>query len=241
MLNYILVFIIAFFGSAVQTVVGFGFIIFLMALMPLFMPIGTCLVVSQLAAVFMSGVLVLDKIRHLDAKKMLWPSLSASVTGIVGLMFLNGIDNAVYMKLLGIILLILALWMLKFSSLVKIRATPLSGSLVGGIGGLMGALFGVSAPPIVLYFNSISESKDDYVANLQMTLVIQTGVCILGRICLDMWPSGSGWLCIPAIAGAFLGKFPGKWLYDKLDLKSFKILVYAFMGLLGIYIFLSNM
>ena len=241
MLNYVLVFAISFFGSAVQTVVGFGFIIFLMALMPLFMPIGTCLVVSQLSAVFMSAVLAWDKLRHIRVKKMIWPAVSASVTGIIGLLCLTGIDNAVYMKLLGIILVVLALWMLKFSSLVNIKATPLSGSLVGGIGGLMGALFGVSAPPIVLYFNSISYSKDDYIANLQTTLFIQTGVCIIGRLCLDMWPSGSLWLCIPAIAGAFLGKFPGKLLYDKLELKTFRLLVYVFMGILGVYIFLSNL
>lgn len=240
MTNLLLVFAIAFWGSTIQTVVGFGFVIFIMALMPLFFPVGTCLVVAQLSGVFMSAVLVLDKLKYLDAKRIVWPALSSSVMGIVGLLCLTGIDNAVYMKLLGAILVVLALWMVKFSSLVKIRATPLSGSLVGGIGGLMGSLFGVSAPPMVLYFSSISESKDTYVANLQLTLLVQTGVCILGRIGLDMWPSGAGVYCIPALLGAFLGKFPGKWLYDKLDLKTFKTLVYIFMGLLGVYIFLSN-
>ena len=240
MVNYLLVFNIAFAGSAVQTVVGFGFIIFIMALMPLFMPIGTCLVVAQLSAVFMSGVLAFDKIKHLDTKVILWPALVSSVMGIVGLLCLTGIDNALYMKLLGCILVALALWMVKFSSLVRIKATPFSGGLVGGIGGLMGALFGVSAPPMVLYFSTISESKDSYVANLQMTLLIQTGVCILGRIFLDMWPHGAIWYCIPAILGSYLGKWPGKWLYDKMDLKTFKTVVYIFMGLLGVYIFLSN-
>ena len=43
MTGYLLVFAIALLGSTVQTVVGFGFIIFLMALMPLFFPIGVAL------------------------------------------------------------------------------------------------------------------------------------------------------------------------------------------------------
>lgn len=241
MLSYILVFIIAFFGSAVQTVVGFGFIIFLMALMPLFLPIGTCLVAAQLSGAFMSGVLFVDKFSSVDPKKFLWPAVTASVAGIVGLLFLTGIDNALYMKLLGIVLIALALWMMKFSSLVKLRPSPLSGGTVGVIGGLMGSLFGVSAPPLVLYFTAISESKDSYVANLQLTLFIQTAICILGRICLDMWPDGAFWYCIPAIAGSYLGKIPGKWLYGKLDMKTFKTLVFVFMGILGVYIFLSNL
>ena len=240
MTSYLLVFAIAFLGSAVQTVVGFGLIIFMMALMPLFLPVGTCLVAAQFAAVFMSAVLIRGKTACLDPGRVVWPALAASAMGIIGLLCLKSIESAVYMKLLGIVLVLLALWMLKFSSLVKIRATPLSGAVAGGLGGLMGALFGVSAPPMVLYFSSISDSKDSYVANLQMTLVIQTGVCILGRLALHMWPSGAMVYCVPALLGALLGKIPGKLLYDRLELKTFKLLVYIFMGLLGLYIFFSN-
>jgi len=241
MLNYILVFLIAFMGSAVQTVVGFGFVVFLMALMPLFLPIGTCLVAAQLSGVFMSGLLVYDKLPLLEPKKFLFPAITASAASVVGLIFLTGIDNALYMKLLGAVLVLLALWMMKFSSLVHIKATPVSGSSVGIIGVLMGSLFGVSAPPLVLYFNATTESKDSYVANLQLTLFIQTAACIIGRIFMGMWPAGAFGYCIPALLGAYLGKIPGKWLYNKLDLKTFKILVYSFMGLLGVYIFISNL
>lgn len=241
MTEILLVFAIALLGSAVQTVVGFGFIIFLMALMPLFFPIGVCLVVAQLSGAFMSAQLAWDKRGSIRPSMFLWPTVISSLTSLLGLIFISGIDNALYMKLLGCVLVALALWMMKFSSMVRIPATPLSGGIAGGIGGLMGSLFGVSAPPLVLYYNAVSAEKDSYVANLQLTLFIQTTVCIIGRAALDMWPGGSLWLCIPALLGAFLGKFPGKWLYNKLDIKSFKILVYVSMGLLGIYIFMSNL
>lgn len=241
MLEYILVFAIAFCGSAIQTVVGFGFIIFLMALTPLFLPIGICLVAAQLSGVFMSAMLVVGKTASLEPKKLLWPAITASAASLLGLVFLSGIDNALYMKLLGAVLVLLALWMMKFSSLVRINPGALSGSTVGILGGLMGSLFGVSAPPLVLYYTATCDSKDSYVANLQLTLFIQTAICIIGRILFDMWPDGAFWYCIPALLGSYLGKFPGKWLYDKLDLKTFKMLVFIFMGILGIYIFLSNM
>ncbi len=241
MLEYILVFLIAFCGSAVQTVVGFGFVIFLMALTPLFLPIGTCLVAAQLSGVFMSGMLVVGKTRSLEPKKFLWPAVTASAASLLGLLFLSGIDNSLYMKLLGAVLLLLALWMMKFSSLVKIKPGAVGGGIVGVLGGLMGSLFGVSAPPLVLYYTATCDTKDGYVANLQLTLFIQTAVCIIGRIVFGMWPDGAFWYCIPALLGSYLGKFPGKWLYDKLEMKTFKMLVFIFMGILGIYIFLSNM
>lgn len=240
MANILIVFAVAFIGSAVQTVVGFGFVILLMAILPLFLPIASCLVVSQLSGVFMSAVLIWGRVSLLDWKKVVFPALFASLGGIAGLLFLGALDNALYMRLLGAILVLLALWMMKFSSLVKLKPSPLSGSIAGGAGGLMGALFGVSAPPLVLYFSTGAEDKDSYVVNLQSTLLIQTGVCLIGRIALGMWPEGAWYLCIPALAGAFLGKFPGKLLYDKLDLKTFKLLVYLFMGILGVYIIVSN-
>lgn len=241
MLEYILVFLIAFCGSAVQTLVGFGFVIFLMALTPMFLPIGTCLVAAQLSGVFMSGMLVVGKTESLEPKKFLWPSVTASAASLLGLLFLGGIDNSLYMKLLGGVLVLLALWMMKFSSLVRIKPGLASGSTVGILGGLMGSLFGVSAPPLVLYYTATCDSKDSYVANLQLTLFIQTAVCIIGRAAFGMWPEGAFWYCIPALLGSYLGKFPGKWLYDKLDIKTFKMLVFIFMAILGAYIFLSNM
>ena len=240
MTEILIVFAVAFLGSAVQSVVGFGFIILLMAVLPLFLPIGTCLVVAQFSAIFMSAVLVWGRTRQIVWKEVAFPAAFAALGGIAGLLFLHALDDGLYMKLLGVILVLLALWMIKFSSLVKLRPSPLSGSVVGAVGGLMGALFGVSAPPLVLYFSSSAQDKDSYIVNLQATLLIQTAVCLLGRVCLGMWPAGAWRYCLPALVGAFLGKYPGKWLYNKLDLKTFKLLVYLFMGILGVYIFLSN-
>ena len=240
MTEILLIFLISVVASAVQTVVGFGYIIFAMALFPLFLPVGQCLVLAQLGGLFMSLWLIWGKLDQVEWKKVLWPALFASLGGIAGLLFLRSITGAVYMKILGVILILLAAWMMKFSSLVKIRPTVVNGVIVGTVGGLMGALFGVSAPALVLYYTSNADSKENYTACLQMTMIIQTAVCLLGRAGLGMWPEGVWPLCLPAFAGIFLGKFPGRALYGRLDLRTFKIVVYAFIAIFGIYIFFSN-
>ena len=81
--------------------------------------------------------------------------------------------------------------------------------------------------------------KENYTVCLQLTLICQTIVCLVGRAALDMWPENIWPLCIPALAGIFLGKFPGKALYGRLNLKTFKIVIYAFIAVFGIYTFLS--
>lgn len=238
--HILLVFLISFAAAATQTVVGFGYVIISMALLPLFLPVGSCLVLAQVAGAFMSLLIIWGHFPDVDWKKVSFPSIFASVSSILGLMFLGSLNNALYMKLLGVILVGLALWMLKFSEHVKLRSTPVTGALCGTIAGLMGSLFGVSVPPLVLYYSSGIRDKNSYVMNLQFTLMVQTTVCIIGRACMGMWVEGSAVLCLPALAGALLGKLPGKWLYNKLDLKTFKLLVYIFMAVIGVYIFLSN-
>ena len=151
-IDILLVFLISFAAATTQTVVGFGYVIISMALLPLFLPVGSCLILAQFAGVFMSLAILWGNFSHVEWKKVISPCVFAGVSGILGLMFLGGLDNALYMKLLGVILVALALWMLKFSSLVKLRSTPVTGAVCGGISGLMGSLFGVSVPPLVLYY-----------------------------------------------------------------------------------------
>lgn len=241
MTDYILIFLVSLLASSIHSLAGFGYIIIVLALFPLFLPAGSFLILAQLGGVFMSFVLIWNRLRHINWKKILFPCLFSSIGGIVGLFFFKNISSAMYMRILGIALIALSLWMSFLSSRIKIRACTRNGIIVGSIGGVMGALFGVSAPALVLYFNSNMESKDDYTLCLQATLTVQTGVCLLGRAAMDMWIPGSLLLFIPALLGLLLGKYPGKWLYGKLNVAAFKKLVYIFVALFGIYIFLSNL
>lgn len=241
MTDYILIFLVSLLAGSVHALSGFGYIIIAMALFPMFLPAGSFLILAQLGGLFMSFVLIWNRMREINWKKIFFPSLFSSVGGIVGLMFFKNLSTGLYMRILGIALIALSLWMSVLSARVKIRACTRNGIIVGSIGGVMGALFGVSAPALVLYYNSNMESKDDYTLSLQATLTVQTGVCLIGRAAMDMWSPGSALLFVPALLGILLGKLPGKWLYGKLDVEAFKKVVYIFVAVFGIYIFLSNL
>jgi uncharacterized membrane protein YfcA len=240
MTHILLVFLLSILGSTIQSVVGFGYVMLAMAVWPLFLPAGDCVLLAQIGGVLMTLFLLMGHVKEVNWRKIALPTLLSSAASLGSLFFLRSLDTSAYMKALGVVLLLLALWMMKFSAKVKIRPTPLNGILAGALAGLMGALFAVAAPPLILYYSANSESKDDYTMGLQMTLFLQSLVCLFGRAALDLW-SPSVWPLIPAIiAGIFLGKIPGKWFYGKLDLKTFKLLVYLAIGILGLYIFLSN-
>ena len=236
----IIIFLLCFICGIVQTAIGFGSVIIMMAVMPLFLPAGACVIVAQLCGTALSFWMLRDLRRSIEWKKIAVPTAFAVVFGIVGLFLAKGISDAVYMKILGVLLVLLSAWMLIFSARVRIRPTTVNGSAVGLISGVLGALFAVSAPPLVLYYSASTDDKDNYTSCLQITLGLQGLITLIGRGVFDMWVEGVWLLCVPAVVGMLLGSIPGKKIYGKLDIKTFKMLIHIFIGLLGIYIFFSN-
>lgn len=238
-ISAVFVFLIAFAGSAIQAAVGFGFVILCMALFPMFLPIDQCLVTAQVGGALASLWLLFGSFRKIDLRYVAFPACFGAAGSLAGLVFLGSISTGAYMRALGVILVALAIWMWKFSGRVKIKPSPLSGSVCGIAAGILGSVFGVSVPPLVLYYSSNMDNKDDYMVPLQATLAIQTCACLIGRAALGMWPA-SGWQLLPAAAaGLVLGKYPGRWIYRKLNTEKFKLVIYIFVAVLGIYTFLS--
>lgn len=239
--HIIFVFLLAFAASTIQNTIGFGSVIIMMAVLPLFLPAKVCVIVAQVGGALLSWWMLVGRWRAIEWKKALLPIIFATLGNIVGLFFVKGVSDRAYMMGLGIVLVLLSVWLLCFASRVHIKPSPRNGTIAGALGGLMGAFFAVSAPPLVLYFSSTTEDKDNYTACLQITMAIQTTASLIGRGTIGLWPQEAWLLCLPAALGVILGKFPGKYIYDKLDIKTFKLLIHLFIGILGVYIFLSNL
>ena len=234
------VFAVALLGGVMQTVAGFGYVIIFMAVVPMLLPVGQCLVAAQAGGVVMALWMLMGKFKKLELGYVLWPALFASLSSMLGLAFLKTVSGAAYMRGLGLLLVLLALWMWKLSGRVHIRPSPLSGGICGAVGGLMGSVFGVSVPPLVLYFSSNMSDKDSYTVPLQFTLAVQTAVCLAGRAAFGMWPENAWPFILAAVCGAVLGKFPGRLIYGRLDVEMLKRLIYIFIALLGVYTFIKG-
>lgn len=239
LMTVLLVFIITLVASFAQAIGGFGYVIISMALLPLFLPVHQCLVISQVSGVLMSVWMLWGKFRKLDLRYIALPTVAASVSAVAGLWFLKAITDSVYLRLLGVVLILLALWMWKLSARFRIRATPLSAVLCGGFSGLLCSLFSVATPSLILYYSANMEEKDDYMVPLQATIGIQGLICILGRMGLGQWPEGSWGLVAVATLGGFLGKIPGSMIYDRMNVDLLKKVIYLFVGALGLYMLIK--
>lgn len=130
---YILTALVALAGSCVQSSSGFGYAIICMAIWPMFMPFYTASILEAIAAFFMVIYIAVRLRKFIDWKLLLPPVIMATVTSLLGVNTLMALDEAVLSKLMGTVLLVLAVYFIFFSSKVHLKAGLFSGLAAGAV------------------------------------------------------------------------------------------------------------
>ena len=236
---YILIALVAFVGSFVQSCSGFGYAIICMAVWPMFVPFYTASILETIAAFFMVVYIAVRLWRSIDWKLLLPPAIMAVATSLLGVNTLMSLEEAVLSKIMGTVLLVLAVYFIFFSSKVHLKAGIVSGLAAGAISGFCGGLFNIGGPPMVAYFLSVTDDKEKYNATLQMYFTINTISIFLihlfqGHVSGAMLP-----LVGAALAGTAVGTAGGMILFRRLTMSGIKKAVYIFMVCAGSYLLLS--
>jgi uncharacterized membrane protein YfcA len=232
---FLIVFIVSLLSSLAQTVTGFGFAIVMMALLPLFAPQTVCVLLSIIGATAMNVWLLWKYRKSVQLPLVLLPAIFAGIGAAVGVLFGLKTAPAIYMRLLGALLLLLSLWFLIFAKRVSMRATPATGAAAGIISGILGAMFAIAGPPLVLYYNAVTEDKDKYMGALQASFIIMSVVSIAGRAAVGLWPQDMPKYLLPCALGIVCGGVPGLLIFKKANTERLKQLIYLFMCVAGIY------
>ncbi|URW86897.1 sulfite exporter TauE/SafE family protein [Blautia wexlerae] len=98
--------------------------------------------------------------KFIDWKLLLPPVIMATVTSLLGVNTLMALDEAVLSKIMGTVLLVLAVYFIFFSSKVHLKAGLVSGLAAGAVSGFCGGLFNIGGPPMVAYFLSVTDDKE---------------------------------------------------------------------------------
>jgi uncharacterized membrane protein YfcA len=232
---FLIVFFITLLCSLTQTITGFGFAIVMMALMPLFAPDTVAVLLSLLGASAINIWLLWKYRKSVRIRLVFLPALFAALGAVAGVLFGLKTAPALYMRLLGILLFVLSLWFMFFAKRVKIKASPLSGSVAGIVSGVLGAMFAIAGPPLVLYYNAVTEDKEIYMAALQASFLAMSAVSILGRVSVGLWPPDMTAYLPPCALGIVCGVLPGQLVFHKVNAERLKQVVYLFMCVSGIY------
>lgn len=235
-LTLVLIALIAFAGSLIQSASGFGFAIICMTFWTRLVPFLHASIIEAVTAFFMVVYITVRLWRHIDLKLLLPPLVISTLFSFFGINTLMQLSDALLQKILGAALLLLACYFIFFSSRVKLRASIGSGLIAGMISGFCGGLFNIGGPPIVAYYLSVTDDKNKYNATLQAYFTFTTASIFFihlfkGNVSMQLMPATAA-----ALIGTVLGTGLGFYIFRRLEMKSIKLFIYAFMVTAGVYL-----
>lgn len=241
--NIIYLTVLAAGASFVQRTIGFGFGIFIMTALPFLMPsYGEAVTLSGLLSLTSASVVMLKYLKHVNWKR-LWPIAgSFALFSTIAICLLDRIEGRAMRIVLGIMLILISLYFSFFKSKIQKLIRPTAGWMLGtgAASGIMGGLFGMHGPPVVLYLTVSEHDKDSYMGMIQTYAVITNIMMLAVRSYSGYATAAVGTAYIYALAGLVAGVLAGSWAYRHIPNRIFTYIVYAYIGISGLIILMSS-
>lgn len=229
------IFLLSIGASFVQRTTGFGFGIFIMTMLPFFLPsYGEATALSGLLAMTTSLPIVWRLRRFICWQRLWMILLTFVVVSAVAIFWLTSIEDQLLHIILGCVLVLTSIYFAVFSQRIKLPATRSVQIGAGGLSGLMGGFFGMQGPPAVLYFISSEPSKEHYMAMAQTYFLIGNAMMTLVRLYNGFVTPAvlDGYLC--GIGGVAIGTMLGAYVFSRIPKRLFRYIVYAYIGISGL-------
>lgn len=211
-----------------------------MALFPFVLPYMTAVTLCTVSAPLSNVIVAIRYRRFIQWRKLWLPLVLALTASAVMSCLIASQAEGTLKQLLGIFLVLLALYFLLFKDRIKVRDTLLTGSVCGLLSGLCGGFFGVNGPPAVVYFMAAADGDNRrYLATAQtFFLVLNIHITVMrifnGAATMEML-----YAALVGTAGVGAGTLIGLKIFKKLDLTSLYRFVYLFMAIMGAFIFFT--
>ena len=240
--NVLYIILLATGASFVQRTVGFGFGIFIMTALPFLMPsYGEAVTLSGLLSLTSATVVMVKYIRYVTWKRLL-PIFGAFVVmSTLAIFFLDRIEGRMMRMILGVMLILISLYFTFFKEKLQKIIRPTRGWQLGtgAASGVMGGLFAMHGPPVVLYLISSEPDKDHYMGMIQTYAVI-TNISMLAVRAFNGYVTPVvGMTYLYAMAGLAVGVMLGNWAFKHIPNRLFTYVVYGYIGISGLIIFMT--
>ena len=229
-------------ASFVQRTIGFGFGIFIMTALPFLLPsYGEAVTLSGLLSLTSAAVVMVKYLKYVTWKRFLPIVASFVIFSTLAICMLDKIEGHAMRMILGIVLIIISLYFSFFKDKLQkiIRPTPGWQLGAGAASGVMGGLFGMHGPPVVLYLVASEPDKDHYMGMIQ-TYAFVTNLTMLAVRAWNGYVTPTvGTTYIYGLIGLAVGVLVGNWAYNRIPNRIFTYVVYAYIAISGLVILLT--
>ena len=213
-----------------------------MTALPFLMPsYAEAVTLSGLLSLTSATIVMIRYIRYVTWKRLLAMVAAFVIFSTIAILLLDRIEGRAMRMILGMMLIILCLYFSFFKEKIQKFIRPTTGWLVGtgSFSGVMGGLFGMHGPPIVLYLITSEPTKDHYMGMIQTYAVITNITMLVVRAYNGYITTAVGTAYLYGLGGLAIGVLAGNWAYRRIPGKLFTYLVYAYIGISGTIILLT--
>jgi uncharacterized membrane protein YfcA len=241
--NIPFIFLLAIGASFVQRTTGFGFGIFIMTALPFLMPsYAEAVTLSGILSLTSSTVVMIKYLKYVNWKRLLPVLATFLVTSALAIVLLDRIEGRTMRMILGLILILVSLYFSFFKEKLQkiIRPTSAWQMGTGSVSGIMGGLFGMQGPPVVLYLINSEPDKNHYMGMIQTYAVLTNVIMLAVRAYSGYVTPAVGVAYLYSAGGLAIGVLAGNWAFRRLSNNIFTYVVYAYIGISGLVILLSS-
>lgn len=233
--------IIPLIGSALQSSMGFGNGVLLMAVLPYILPFGKAVAYNQISCLFLT-ILIVSKTWRKIRWGILFPVLvPMTVSTVIFTLWSFSFDQSILKILLGIVFIILVVVFLLSKKGLTIKPTVTKGVVMGVISGLSNGFTGISGPPAAMYLRPSINDNEEYIATIQCFFLIQSTIGLISRMGVGALERGDILPLLVVLVFTFFGSILGRKINDKVDSAKMQRYVYMFVGIYGLYILVSEL
>jgi len=229
--------LIVFFACFTQGVSGFGSALVAMPLLVMVLGLGPARPLMAMVSGTLQLVLLV-RYRHAFRLRSVWPLVVASALAVpVGFYGMRHIDERVTLSVLAVVVLAYAVYGLAGAKAPHLRSRVWTWA-AGFAGGLLGAAYNTSGPPVVLYADARRWPPDTFKSNLQAFFCVNNAIVLVGHALAGNVTRAVGWhflVALPAIGAGLAASF----LLDRrISHATFRKIVLVLLVLLGVQLLL---
>lgn len=232
--------LISLFASTVQSVTGFGYGIIIMSLLPHFADsVVGCTVLVGFISTLTSAMNAWNYRKSYRLRNVAIPFLIYIPVSLVTIYAAGRIDGAVMKHILGAVLILFAIYFVKFSGKIRIRPTVRNGMIASALSAVLGGLFATGGPPVAVYYIAVTKSKEEYLGSIQCFFLLASLFSSVVRIYDGYVTREVLLMTAAAAAAAFFGVLIAKRMVKRMDAERQKKYIYLFMAVSGVLLLVS--
>ena len=227
----ILVVVILFFATLINSAIGFGYALIAMPLLTLFISPRVAAPLMALVGFGIGVIIIGGNWRSIDLKSI-WRLILAAAIGIpFGLLILTNAPETLVKNILGVLIIIFGLYSVTRPSLPHVKQQNWSYPF-GFISGFFSGAYSIGGPPIVLYGGLRRWTPAQFRATAQGYFAALGLIVMVGHGLAGLWTPQVMWLFAACLPGVIIATLLGGKLNQRLPAEQFtKLLYVALIGL----------